>query len=157
RGDGRGRVAGRAATDDHEAHGHPTRVCPPSLRAVPELRRDPLTGAVVILAPGRAVRPDTFRAMAHAPIPTEPDADAGCPFCEGCEDQTPPEVYRTGGGAPNTPGWRVRVVPNLYPIAGDGLAGAHEVAVLSPKHGESFGELDDDDAAELLTVLRDRA
>ena len=74
---------------------------------------------------------------------------------------TPPEVYRTGDGAPDTPGWRVRVVPNLYPIvggddAGPGATGAHEVAVLSPAHGRSFAQLDEAQATEVLTVLRDR-
>ena len=33
---------------------------------------------------------------------------------------TPPEVHRTGAGEPDTPGWRVRVVPNLYPIVDAG-------------------------------------
>ena len=49
-----------------------------------------------------------------APAPIDPGDD---PFLEGHEDQTPPEVYavRPGGGAPDTPGWTVRVVPNLYP------------------------------------------
>ena len=75
---------------------------------------------------------------------------------------TPPEVYRTGGGAPDTPGWSVRVVPNLYPIvggheAGPGATGAHEVVVLSPAHESSFARLDGQQAAEVLTVLRDRA
>jgi len=41
----------------------------------------------------------------------------GCPFCEGQEERTPPEVFavRPGGGAADTPGWTSRVVPNLYP------------------------------------------
>jgi UDPglucose--hexose-1-phosphate uridylyltransferase len=44
----------------------------------------------------------------------------GCPFCEGNEGETPPELYalRPQGGAPDTPGWRTRVVPNLYPALG---------------------------------------
>jgi UDPglucose--hexose-1-phosphate uridylyltransferase len=71
-------------------------------------------------------------------------------------------VYRTGDGAPDTPGWRVRVVPNLYPIvggadAGPGATGAHEVVVLSPAHDHSFAQLDDVQATEVLTVLRDRS
>src|ERR687897_973930 len=74
---------------------------------------------------------------------------------------TPPEVYRTGGGAPDAPGWSVRVVPNLYPIvgggnAGPGAKGAHEVVVLSPAHDKSFAQLDTAQATEVLTVLRDR-
>jgi UDPglucose--hexose-1-phosphate uridylyltransferase len=75
---------------------------------------------------------------------------------------TPPEVYRTGEGGPDTPGWRVRVVPNLYPIVGGtdarpGATGAHEVVVLSASHADSFAQLDEQQAAEVLTVLRDRA
>jgi UDPglucose--hexose-1-phosphate uridylyltransferase len=70
-------------------------------------------------------------------------------------------VYRTGGGAPDAPGWRIRVVPNLYPMvapdAGHGATGAHEVVVLSADHDRSLGELDDDAVAELFTVLRERA
>ncbi len=84
------------------------------------------------------------------------------PSAPGNEHLTPPEVYRTGDGAPDTPGWRVRVVPNLYPIvggtdAGPGATGAHEVVVLSPAHEASFAQLDEQQATEVLTVLRDRA
>jgi UDPglucose--hexose-1-phosphate uridylyltransferase len=125
---------------------------------VPELRRDELSGCWVLLAPGRAARPHTFPASSG----DARTAPAGCPFCPGNEQMTPPEVYRTGGGAPDTPGWRVRVVPNLYPIvggheAGPGATGAHEVVVLSPAHEASFARLDEQQAAEVLTVLRDRA
>ncbi len=65
-----------------------------------------------ILAPGRAERPDNFSARA-----SEPKGPENCPFCEGREDRTPAEVYalRPGGGPPDSPGWRTRVVPNLYP------------------------------------------
>lgn len=44
-----------------------------------------------------------------------------CPFCEGREERTPPEVFatRAGGGDADTPGWTTRVVPNLYPALGD--------------------------------------
>ena len=122
-----------------------------------ELRRDELTGRWVLLAPGRAIRPRTF------PMPaSSAPAPAACPFCTGNEHMTPPEVFRTGSGAPDTAGWRVRVVPNLYPIvggddAGPGATGAHEVVVLSPAHGHSFAQLDEAQAADVLTVLRDRA
>jgi UDPglucose--hexose-1-phosphate uridylyltransferase len=82
-----------------------------------ELRIDQLTGLPTILAPGRADRPDSFRT--HASEPKGPD---NCPFCEGREDRTPPEVYATrpGGGNPDTPGWTTRVVPNLFPALGGG-------------------------------------
>jgi UDPglucose--hexose-1-phosphate uridylyltransferase len=124
---------------------------------MPELRRDDLTGRWVLLAPGRAARPRTFPPAA----PDAPATVADCPFCPGHEALTPPEVYRTGDGAPDTPGWRVRVVPNLYPIvggadAGPGATGAHEVVVLSPAHGTSFAQLTEQQAVEVFTVLRDR-
>ena len=47
-----------------------------------------------------------------------PDAEKECPFCEGREDRTPPEAWadRRGGGPADGPGWRVRSVPNLYPV-----------------------------------------
>jgi UDPglucose--hexose-1-phosphate uridylyltransferase len=83
----------------------------------PEIRIDQLTGMRTILAPGRAQRPEQFAAITHI----EKDAD-DCPFCEVREDRTPPEIYavRPQGGGPDTPGWRVRVVPNLYPaLAGE--------------------------------------
>jgi UDPglucose--hexose-1-phosphate uridylyltransferase len=43
-----------------------------------------------------------------------------CPFCEGREDRTPPEVWaeRPDGGEADTPGWTARAVPNLYPVLG---------------------------------------
>ena len=125
---------------------------------MPELRRDALSGRWVLLAPGRAARPHTF----SPPAPDTPATVADCPFCPGHEALTPPEVYRTGDGAPDTPGWRVRVVPNLYPIvggadAGPGATGAHEVVVLSPAHGKSFAQITEQQAVEVFTVVRDRA
>jgi UDPglucose--hexose-1-phosphate uridylyltransferase len=80
--------------------------------SAPEIRIDQLTGLRVILAPGRAERPEGFeRASSHEKGPE------GCPFCEGQEGRTPPEVYavRPGGGEADTPGWTSRAVPNLYP------------------------------------------
>jgi UDPglucose--hexose-1-phosphate uridylyltransferase len=50
---------------------------------------------------------------------------ASCPFCEGREERTPPELYalRSEGGAADSPGWRTRVVPNLYPALGGEAGG----------------------------------
>jgi UDPglucose--hexose-1-phosphate uridylyltransferase len=122
---------------------------------MPELRHDAISGSTVIVAPERATRPHTV-----APAPAEPDpVPADCPFCMANEAMTPPEVHRTGPGRPDDEGWRVRVVPNLYPIVGptgDGISGAHEVVILSPDHHASFGRLDDEQAVEVLTVMRER-
>jgi UDPglucose--hexose-1-phosphate uridylyltransferase len=81
-------------------------------KPTPEIRLDQLSGLRTILAPARADRPFDFGG-----VPTDPDPDAAerCPFCR--EELTPPEVWadRPGGGPPDSPGWRVRAVPNLYP------------------------------------------
>src|ERR1041385_1176736 len=84
---------------------------------VPEVRIDQLTGLRAILAPGRSERPDAF---APPPVRAKEDALESCPFCEGREDRTPPEVWaaRPGDGAPDSPGWTARAVPNLYPVLG---------------------------------------
>ena len=88
-----------------------------------------MTGLRTILAPGRADRPHGFGGRAE----DEKGAE-GCPFCEGREGKTPPEVYavRPGGGEPDTSGWTSRVVPNLYPALGDGEDGAS-----APRSGEA--------------------
>jgi UDPglucose--hexose-1-phosphate uridylyltransferase len=110
-----------------------------------QLRHDPLSGRDVIVAAARAARPTTFAAGG------DDDASAGeCPFCPGHETKTPPEVARVGTGEPDGPGWEVRAFPNLYPIVE-----THEVVVLSPDH-RSFAELDDDEATNVVRVLRDR-
>jgi UDPglucose--hexose-1-phosphate uridylyltransferase len=124
---------------------------------VPELRDDLVTGRKVLLAPGRAARPHTV-----AVAEPGPSTVTGCPFCPGNERETPPEAHRTGAGDPDTPGWRVRVVPNLYPIvggpdAGPGAGGVHEVAILDPDHSRDLGRMTDAGVDELFTVLRDRA
>src|SRR5256885_9403473 len=92
----------------------------------PEVRLDQLTGLRTILSPARADRPFDFGGGAAEP---DPKAAEKCPFCEGREDRTPPETWadRPGGGDPDSPGWRVRAVPNLYPALAqswDGAAGA---------------------------------
>ena len=78
-----------------------------------ELRIDPLSGHRTIIAGERSRRPGG-EPRCDPPEPIDPETD---PFAEGHEDLTPPELYavRPGGGPPNSPGWRVRVVPNLYP------------------------------------------
>src|SRR5919204_5576652 len=94
-----------------------------TLASLPELRIDPLTGLKTIVAGDRATRPGGgFTAEPRAPLDPETD-----PFLEGHEDRTPPEVYslRAGGSGPDTPGWKVRVVPNLYPAL-DSRVTSHE-------------------------------
>ena len=146
---------------------------------MPELRIDPLSGARVILAGERGSRPGAFIGAEPRP-PIDPETD---PFLEGHEDRTPPEVYalRPDGGDPDTPGWRVRVVPNLFPAlsadgagedeAADPLAagrgepdrfavrpadGAHEVIVNGPRPVSSLLDLPVDQLETAMSVWRER-
>jgi UDPglucose--hexose-1-phosphate uridylyltransferase len=90
-----------------------------------DLRRDALTGRWVAIAPARTARPGAAKRV----------DEGACPFCAGHEDETPPETLRLGDGPT---GWRVRVVPNLYPALE-----RQEVVIHDPDHRSSLGELDD--------------
>jgi UDPglucose--hexose-1-phosphate uridylyltransferase len=104
---------------------------------MPEIRIDPLSGHRTIVAGERSRRPGgapTLSEAERAPEPIDPERD---PFAVGHEDRTPPELYavRPGGGVPDSPGWTVRVVPNLYPAlapAEDGAAQGEEARELVP-------------------------
>jgi UDPglucose--hexose-1-phosphate uridylyltransferase len=88
------------------------------------------------MAPSRSGRPG-----ASAPFldPVTDEELESCPFCEGREDRTPPETLALPeeGREPDTPGWSVRVVPNLYPAFE-----RQEVVVHAPFHARSLVELD---------------
>ena len=135
---------------------------------MPELRKDPITGRWVIIATERAKRPNDFlrESAGHT-------RGGFCPFCPGNEDKTPAEIlaYRLNGGAPNSPGWTVRVIPNKFPAlgiegdigrAGDGLfdkmngVGAHEVIIETPEHGDSLSQMTDKRVEDMLWAYRDR-
>jgi len=113
------------------------------------LRRDPVNGKLVVLAPRRRRRP-------RRPHPGSADErqEPRCPFCPGNEGLTPPELdaLRAGGSRPDAPGWRVRVVPNLYPAFPDG----HEVVVHSPDHLRQLEDLEDEEAAAVIEMCRRR-
>src|SRR5450631_1994203 len=87
---------------------------------MPEIRIDPLSGHKTIVAGERSRRPggEPGRWLRErSPDPIDPERD---PFAEGNEDRTPPELHalRPGGGPPDSPGWTVRVIPNLFPALG---------------------------------------
>src|SRR5207237_638826 len=136
--------------------------------AMPELRRDPVVGRWVIVAPERADRP-------HALLRSEPDPDDedGCPFCPGNEPMTPPEllVRRAQGSQPNRPGWTLRVVPNRFPAlrteermtrSATGLydsmagVGAHEVIIETAEHGRALPQQTAAEVQELLRAAQER-
>ena len=96
----------------------------------------------IIISPVRTSRPDEHKEE------TKPKV---CPFCFGNEKETPPEIMRLGDGEKDTPGWRVRVVPNKFPISD-----IHEVIIHSPDHGKSIDEFTLSQVADILTVYRNR-
>lgn len=134
---------------------------------MPELRQDPLTKRWVVISKERAKRPQDFR-----PTPVVARTDT-CPFCEGNENQTPPEIwaFRGHGSAKDGPGWWIRTVPNKFPALGiegsleqtarglftamNGL-GAHEVIVETPLHQVEFYKHSQDQMEEVLRMWRDR-
>lgn len=73
------------------------------------------------------------------------------PFAYGNEHLTPPEVYRVGEGAPNTQGWKVRVVPNKFPITD-----THEVIIHSPDAQKDIEELPLEHVEQILYTYRNR-
>lgn len=110
-----------------------------------ELRRNPASGKLSIVAPARASRPADGAGRDAAPPP--------CPFCAGNEALTPPEVDALRpAGEPDGPGWRIRVVPNKYPA----LAGRHEVIVHSPDHEAELEDLADAALAEVIGMWQRR-
>ena len=106
---------------------------------------------MVAVTPARSGRPGASWARFEEPNPAELET---CPFCEGREDRTPPEVFALpkGDRKPDTPGWSVRVVPNKFP-AFDG----HEVVVHAPNHVRSLVELEAEQFALVAEAWRARA
>jgi UDPglucose--hexose-1-phosphate uridylyltransferase len=105
---------------------------------------------MVVIAPARAKRPGARRAQLEEPSADELEE---CPFDEGREDRTPPETFAVAaaGRAPNTPGWQVRVVPNLFP------AFEHqEVIVHAPRHVRTIAELTDNELGAIATAWHAR-
>ena len=135
---------------------------------MPELRKDPVTGRWVIISTERQKRPSDFRIERAVSIGSD-----SCPFCPGREALTPPEVlaYRQHGGAPNSPNWELRVVPNKFPALqveggldreGEGMfdrmngIGAHEVIIETPEHGKTLASMSEPEIERVLWAFRER-
>lgn len=132
-----------------------------------ELRKDPITGRWVIVHVQGDMQLPELR-----PVDTDGDRE-NCPFCEGREDRTSPEIfsYRSKGTYPNTPGWFVRCIPNIHPVLtssidpgrrGLGLfdmmnsIGAHEVIIETPHHDGDFHNASLEQGERILSIYRDR-
>lgn len=73
------------------------------------------------------------------------------PFAEGNEAMTGSEVLRYGRGEKNKPGWKVRVVPNKYPITD-----LHEVIIHTPDPHLDIDELASEQVELIFTAYRER-
>jgi UDPglucose--hexose-1-phosphate uridylyltransferase len=135
---------------------------------MPELRHDPIQRRWVIIATERAGRPTDFSHEKATATSVKFD-----PFAPGHEDKTPPEIFafRDSGTDPNTPGWKVRVVPNKFPALkvegnldreGIGLydkmngIGAHEVVIETPELSETFATMKQEQLELVLRTYRAR-
>lgn len=131
-----------------------------------EIRYDRLHDTHVLIAPERLRHPEPPTEFVDPVLP-EP-----CPFCEGNESMTPPEIFaqRPEGSFPNENGWETRVIPNLFkavqietpPNHHFGLFeywegfGAHEVIIDTARHTTSMCEWTQAEAVAWLKTLRQR-
>jgi len=135
--------------------------------SVSELRKDPVISRWVIIATERGKRPTDFVSAAPKGETTS------CPFCEGNEPMTPPEIYsvRKSDTLANTPGWTIRVVPNKFPAlriegaverSGVGMfdkisgIGAHEVIIETPNHVDPVHQRPQQSIVDLFSTYRSR-
>jgi UDPglucose--hexose-1-phosphate uridylyltransferase len=132
-----------------------------------EIRYDRLHDRDVIIAPERLHRPSCdLRKVERRTTPRV------CPFCEGNEVLTPPEIFALRGkdSIINKKGWKTRVVPNLYKAVQieaphkqhfgafehwEGF-GAHEVVIDTPEHFTSMSEWSEDNVVNWLKTLQSR-
>jgi UDPglucose--hexose-1-phosphate uridylyltransferase len=136
---------------------------------MPELRKDPITGRWVVVTVEEPYLPEDFNLE-----PLVWKGPQGCPFCYGNENFTPVEIEAVSDivRAPNTPGWKVRVIPNKFAalrIEGElnkramGMydlshgIGAHEVIVETSDHYKQLEDLPEKDIEEVLKVYRSRS
>jgi UDPglucose--hexose-1-phosphate uridylyltransferase len=131
-----------------------------------EMRQDMVSKEWVIIAPGRAKRPNENHQPAgdRAPLPPRrPD----CPFCAGNEAQTPGALLAFPEQGP----WRVRVIPNKFAALSHeeecchiwtgkflrvGGYGSAEVVIESPRHDLSPALMPPDDLVLVLEAWRRR-
>ncbi|MDP2924209.1 MAG: galactose-1-phosphate uridylyltransferase [Candidatus Omnitrophota bacterium] len=135
---------------------------------MPDIRKDPIVARWVVVNVEEPYLPKDYDI---APFVWKGEKD--CSFCQGNEHLTPPEIEAISEGwrAPNTSGWKVRVVPNKFPaliIEGDldkhavGIydmsngVGAHEVIIDSPHHFKGIPEFTDLETEYMLKAYRSR-
>jgi len=121
----------------------------------------------VIISPKRVRRPNDFE------LSSAEAYDVDSPFVYGNEHKTPSEIYaiRDYGSKKDSPGWKVRVVPNKYnaleieksPTTDfDGMfewmdgCGAHEIIIDTPKFPSKFQDLSPQEVADVFKAAKER-
>jgi UDPglucose--hexose-1-phosphate uridylyltransferase len=128
-----------------------------------EIRRDRINNKYVLIAPERLHRPDI-----HKKCTKRESLKGNCPFCEGNESLTPSEIFAVRDNEADKPGWRCRVVPNLYKAvqiesvvksSRNGVfetrsgVGAHEIIIDSPCHKCNFDTLHVENIKDWLNTI----
>ena len=126
---------------------------------MPELRENLATKRWVVIATERAKRSDDFKKGKELPAP-RPAYDAKCPFCEGNEMPDQEEIFaiRRPGTEPGGKGWKLRVIPNKYPVLVPPQKGAsievkrHKAGIYLHMEGIGKHELVIENAAHNKTI-----
>ncbi len=138
---------------------------------MPEIRKDIMRDSWVVTATDKALHPQNFTINKKCiQIEALPEV---CPFCEGNEALTPPEIeaVREGNTLPDTPGWTIRTIPNKFSVFSlQGVlmkkqagfyhsysnVGKHEVIVETPSHDQEMHQFDADRMEQILLTLKRR-
>jgi UDPglucose--hexose-1-phosphate uridylyltransferase len=130
-----------------------------------ELRQDLVTGDWVVIATGRAKRPEDFAVQKRAVV--EEDPDKPCFFCypEETGQEKDILIYKKADGD-----WSLRVFPNKYPAFSRSRApkhfeegpyfgmdgtGYHEL-IITRDHHKQIAMLDPIEVAEIIDAYQDR-
>ncbi|WP_200762849.1 DUF4921 family protein [Nitrosophilus alvini] len=135
---------------------------------MPDIRYDPLKNRYSVFSPQRALRPHAGYAKKRE------KRDYISPFEWGNEHMTPPEIFaiRDDDSRPDTPGWKIRVIPNAYSALEKsenhkkereciylhmGGYGYHEIVVETPDKFKQFEDFTIDEVSLLFWVFQKRA
>lgn len=115
------------------------------MKYLSEFRRDEIYKRNVIISTTRGNRPQDFNNICDEN--NKVMWKKNCPFCLENEDNTPHEIFSLGDP------WRVRVIPNKYPVLdkdGLGVMGYHFVVVEGTKHSKSLYQFTENEFIEIL-------
>ena len=139
-----------------------------------ELRFDLISGDWVIIATGRAKRPEVFKKEKRS---EEGVSENQCPFCDLKNQETPTLVFKNGkkvsfkSGDKTPLNWTTIVIPNKYPAFSPGedldkrtegnlfqainAVGFHEV-IITKNHKKQLAQFSDKEFKEVIDVYQER-